>query len=156
MVESDSDGTGHRYGIVVARFNPVVTEALLEGAIRGFLDHGVAEEAIEVHRVPGAWELPPASARLVERGGIDGIVALGCVIRGETPHFDFVAGEASRGLGSLAITASIPVIFGVLTTETLEQALVRAGSQSDDWSDNKGWEAAVAAIEMANLYRTLR
>ena len=150
------DGTGQRYGIVVARFNPMVTEVLLEGAVSAFLRHGVSSEAIEVVRVPGAFELPPAVARLEERGGVDGIVALGCVIRGETPHFDFVAGEAARGLGTLAVEATIPVIFGVLTTETLEQALVRAGTRSDDETDNKGWEAAEAAIEMANLYRTLR
>jgi 6,7-dimethyl-8-ribityllumazine synthase len=149
------DGDDHRYALIVARFNPMVTEELLQGAISGLLEHGVEEGAIEVVRVPGAWELPPAAARVLERGGVDAVIALGCVIRGETPHFEFVAGEAASGLGRLAVESGVPVIFGVLTTDTLEQALRRAGSIGDEASDNKGWEAAIAAIEMVNLYRSL-
>jgi 6,7-dimethyl-8-ribityllumazine synthase len=146
------DGAGRRFALVVSRFNEVVTEALLAGALEGLAAHGVASEAIEVIRVPGAFELPSACARVWERGGMDGIVALGCVIRGDTPHFDFVAGETTRGLGALARAASVPIAFGLLTTDTLEQALARAGNGSD----NKGWEAAVTAVEMTNLYGSLR
>jgi len=136
---------------VVSRFNAVVTDELLGGAVEALRQHGVDEADVEVIRVPGAWELPLACQRVVDRAGVDAIVALGCVIRGETPHFEFVAGEASRGLGAVARAAPIPVVFGVLTTETLEQAMRRAGSGSE----NKGWEAAVAALEMAGLYREL-
>ena len=146
------DGAGRRFAIVVSRFNEVVTEELTAGALEAFTTHGVSPEEIEIVRVPGAFELPGACARVIERGGVDGIVALGCVIRGETPHFDFVAGETTRGLGELARESKLSFGFGLLTTETLEQALVRAGSGSE----NKGWEAALTALEMANLYGTLR
>ncbi len=145
-------GDGLRFALVVARFNDLITERLLEGATDALTRHGVAPGDIQVVRVPGAWELPAATARILERGGVDGVVALGCVIRGATPHFDYVAGEAAGGLGALSRTATVPVIFGVLTTDTLEQALERAGSKGG----NKGWEAAVSAVEMANLFRELR
>lgn len=138
--------------IVVARFHSVVTDSLLAGALEALVTHGLSPDRIEVVRVPGAFELPGATARLLERGGIDGIIALGCVIRGETPHFDFVAGEATRGLGELALRGPVPIAFGLLTTETLEQALRRAGGKTE----NKGWDAALAALEMANLYRALQ
>jgi 6,7-dimethyl-8-ribityllumazine synthase len=150
------DGTGRRFALVVSRFNETVTDQLLEGAVRTLTEHGVAEEALEVIRVPGAWELPGATARVLERGSVDGVVALGCVVRGETPHFDYIAGEASRGLGDLSVRAEVPVTFGVLTTDTLEQALVRAGGRRGDPSSHKGREAALTLLEMANLYRTLR
>lgn len=155
-IRGSLDGAGHRHAIVVARFNPMVTEELLGGAIECLAKHGVSPADVEVVRVPGAWELPPAASRILERGGVDAVIALGCVIRGETPHFEFVAGEAARGLGSLAVRSQVPVIFGVLTTDTLEQALRRAGSIGDTATDNKGWEAAISAIEMVNLYRALR
>lgn len=145
------DGAGRRFALVVSRFNQVVTDELVSGAIEALSQHGVALDDIEVIRVPGAWELAATCARVVERGGVDGIVALGCVIRGETPHFEYVAGEASRGLGAVARSASIPVVFGVLTTDTLEQALSRAGGRET----NKGWEAALVAIEMAGVYGRL-
>ncbi|MEX0843068.1 MAG: 6,7-dimethyl-8-ribityllumazine synthase [Gemmatimonadota bacterium] len=146
------DGTGMRFALVVSRFNHLVTDQLLAGAVDCLARHGVEEDAIEVVRVPGAWELPGAVARLLERGDLDGVVALGCVIRGATPHFDYVAGEAAGGLGALNRSASIPIGFGVLTTDTLEQGLERAGSKAG----NKGWDAAVATLEMAALYRKLR
>jgi 6,7-dimethyl-8-ribityllumazine synthase len=154
--QGERDGTGRRFAVLVSRFNDGVTRLLEEGAVAAFRAHGVADEAIEVIRVPGAFELPAVAARVVDRGGVDGIVALGCVIRGETPHFDYVAGEAARGLAELARTAPVPVVFGVLTTETLEQALVRAGARSDDPAANKGWEGAEVALEMAHLYEALR
>lgn len=136
---------------MASRFNSVVTDELVGGALEALREHGVADADVQVIRVPGAWELPGACQRVVERGGSDAVVALGCVIRGETPHFEYVAGEASRGLGAVARSASVPVVFGVLTTDTLEQAMRRAGSREE----NKGWEVALAALEMAGLYREL-
>ncbi len=157
--EGALNGEGLRFSLVLSRFNPLVTEELLEGAIAALVEHGAAREHLEVVRVPGAFELPGACARLLDRGGTDGIVALGCVIRGETPHFEFVAGEAARGIGALAVQGAtgvnggppVPVIFGVLTTDDLEQAMRRAGGGKE----NKGREAALAALEMARLYRAL-
>jgi 6,7-dimethyl-8-ribityllumazine synthase len=141
-------GEGLKVSVVVARFNEDVTGQLLEEALAALREKGVKEEGVEVIHVPGAFELPGTCARLVARGGIDGIIALGCVIRGETPHFDFVAGEAARGLATLSIEATIPVVFGVLTTETLEQAMLRAGGGER----NAGRDAAHAVLEMADVY----
>lgn len=145
-------GAGLRFALVVSRFNDLITERLLEGAVDALTRHGVEPSGLQVIRVPGAWELPGAVARVLERGEVDGVLTLGCVIRGATPHFDFVAGEAVGGLGALARTGSVPVVLGVLTTDTLEQALERAGSKGG----NKGWEAAISALEMANLYKDLQ
>jgi 6,7-dimethyl-8-ribityllumazine synthase len=145
------NGEGLRFALVVARFNELITEQLLEGAVDCLVRHGVTREDLEIIRVPGAWELPAACTRLVDRGEVDGIVALGCVIRGATPHFDYVAGEAASGLGALNRSGRIPVGFGVLTTDTLEQALERAGTKSG----NKGWEAAEATLEVATLFREM-
>jgi 6,7-dimethyl-8-ribityllumazine synthase len=144
-------GTGKRFALLVARFNGTITEQLLQGARDCLVRHGVADEDIDVYRVPGAWELPGLAARLAARGKHDALVALGCVIRGATPHFDHVAGEASRGLGAVARQHAVPVIFGVLTTDTIEQAVERSGTKSG----NKGWDAALSALEMADLYRSL-
>lgn len=145
-------GSGRRFVIVAARFNNGITSRLVAGATAAFRAHGVASEDLELIRVPGAFELPSACKRAIERGGADAVIALGCVIRGETPHFDFVAGAASRGLADLSLQAAVPVVFGVLTTDTLEQALDRAGPGEE----NKGWEAAVSALEMANLFAELQ
>jgi 6,7-dimethyl-8-ribityllumazine synthase len=155
------NGKGLRVALVVARFNAHITELLLEGALDGCLSHGVAPGDLEVIRVPGAFELPGTVARILARGRVDAVVALGCVIRGETAHFDFVAGEAARGLADLSRTATVPVIFGVLTTETEEQAYVRAGvairaADGAPQHSNTGWTSACAALEMATLYRELR
>ncbi len=135
----------------MSRFNEEVTEELLEGARACLRAHGAKEPDVRVYRVPGAWELPQAAARIVEAGGHDALVALGCVIRGETPHFDFISGEATRGLGAVARDAPIPLSFGVLTTDTAEQARERADRSGLD----KGWEAALAALEMLALYRRI-
>lgn len=151
-LEGSPDGEGKRFVVLVSRFNDLVTERLLEGALGCLLQHGVPRDKVDVVRVPGAWELPGAAAAALRRGGCDGVIALGCVIRGETPHFDYVAGEAARGLQALAITEEVPVAFGVLTTDTREQALARAGGDRG----NKGWEAALTALEMADLYGKLR
>ena len=142
---------GVRTALLVARFNQDITDRLLEGARRALLDHGAAASDIEAIRVPGAWELPQAAARAVESGAYDAIVALGCVIRGDTPHFDYVCTEATLGLGAVARSARVPVAFGVLTTDDEAQARARAG----DGTDNKGYEAALAVLEMVTVYRRL-
>ena len=142
---------GLRLAIVVSRFNADITDRLLSGALACLEEHGGVRDDAEVIHVPGAWELPPTAARIVQLGRHDAIVALGCVIRGDTPHFDYVCGEASAGLGAVARSASIPVLFGVLTTDDHAQALSRAR----DGKDNKGYEAALAALEMVVVYRAL-
>lgn len=144
-------GTGRRIALLVSRFNGAITERLVEGARDCLLRHGVADGDIDVVRVPGAWELPATAARVAGLERHDAIIALGCVIRGATPHFDLVAGEASSGLGAVARQQSIPVIFGVLTTDTIEQAVERSGTKAG----NKGWDAALSALEMINLYGSL-
>jgi 6,7-dimethyl-8-ribityllumazine synthase len=145
------DGTGLRIGVALARFNQAVTEQLLAGALRALREHGVADDAIDVATVPGAFELPLCAQRLAVTGRYDAIVCLGAVVRGETPHFDFVAGEAARGIGEVARKHDLPIAFGVLTTDTIEQALARAGGERG----NKGFEAAVTALEMAGLLRAV-
>ncbi len=145
------DGAGRRFAVVVSRYNELVTERLLNGARACLLQHGVAEGDVDVIYVPGAWELPGAALLAAHGGGYAGIVALGCVIRGETPHFDYVAGEASRGLAGVTMETGVPVGFGLLTTEDPDQALARAGGKKG----NKGWEAALSVLEMADLFAKL-
>jgi len=152
------DGTGLRVGIVVSRFNELVTRELLEGAQSCLLEHGVADEAITVAWVPGAWEIPSALSRMARAGQFDAMIALGAVIRGATPHFEYVSGGVATGVANVAIALDLPVAFGVLTTDTLEQALERAGGKAgtaDESTSNKGWEAALTALEMANLFDLL-
>jgi len=145
-------GQGLAIAIVVSRFNELVTRALLAGAQDGLARHGVEPEGVDVAWVPGSFEIPLAARKLAESGRYQAVICLGAVIRGETPHFDQVANQASSGIARAALDTGVPVIFGVLTTETLEQALERAGGKMG----NKGYAAAVAAIEMANLMRGLR
>ena len=142
---------GLRIAIVVSRFNADITDRLLAGALACLEQHGGARDDVEVVHVPGAWELPPTAARIIGLNRHDAIIALGCVIRGDTPHFDYVCTEASAGLGAVARSASIPVLFGVLTTDDQPQALARAG----DGKDNKGYEAAFAALKMVDVYKAL-
>jgi 6,7-dimethyl-8-ribityllumazine synthase len=149
--EGSFDARDLRVGIVASRFNETVSRRLVEGAIDCLRRHGALDERISVTWVPGAFELPGAAGRLARSGDVDAIVCIGCVIRGETPHFDYVAGSAANGIAGLLADADIPVTFGVLTTETTEQAEARAGGKMG----NKGFEAALAAIEMANLYAAL-
>ncbi|MBM4166523.1 MAG: 6,7-dimethyl-8-ribityllumazine synthase [Ignavibacteria bacterium] len=137
------------FGIVLSRFNSLVTEKLLTGAIDCLLRHGVKEKNISVARCPGAFEISQVAARLVASEEFDAIICLGCIVRGETPHFDYVASATTTGIVDLAEDSEIPVVFGVLTTETMEQAFDRAGGKSG----NKGWDAALSAIEMANLFQ---
>jgi len=145
------DGAGLRVGIVVARFNRTVTEQLLAGACEALARHGVADEDVVVVHVPGAFEVPFAARRLAGARGYDVLVCLAAVIRGETPHFDYVAAEVTRGIGRVIADHEIPIAFGVLTTDTIEQALDRAGARHG----NKGYEAAVTALEMARLAQML-
>jgi 6,7-dimethyl-8-ribityllumazine synthase len=137
-----------RFGIVVSRFNELVTGRLLEGAHDCLVRHGVADDAIEVAWVPGAWEIPAALRRMAHSGRFDAVIALGAVIRGATPHFDYVCSGVASGVAAVGAETGVPAIFGVLTTDSLEQAFERAGSKAG----NKGWEAALAAIEMVNLF----
>ena len=132
---------------MVARFNHFVTDRLLEGALDGLRRHGVSDDQIVIVRTPGAFELPLAVKRITDSGKVEAVIALGAVIRGSTPHFDFVAGEAAKGSAQAMMASGVPVIFGVLTTDTIEQAIERAGTKAG----NKGWEAALAAIEMTSL-----
>jgi 6,7-dimethyl-8-ribityllumazine synthase len=151
-IHPELNASGKRFALLVSRFNAEITERLLEGARGCLLRHGADEAKIEVVRVPGAWELPQVAARLVGLGRFDAVVALGCVIRGETSHYDFVAGEASAGLGAVARQSPVPVLFGVLTTDTVAQADARSG----EGGGNKGWETALAALELVALYERLR
>lgn len=146
IVQGELRTSGRRFAIVVSRFNERVTERLLTGALACFEEHGAREGDIAVYSVPGAWELPVV-ARQAAHNGYAAVVAIGCVIRGDTPHFDYVAGGAAQGLAEVAASSGVPVVFGVLTTENLEQALDRAGGKHG----NKGWEAAETALEMADL-----
>ena len=146
------DGTGLRVGVVTARFNSDLTEQMMGSVCRTLVAHGVADEAVDLYRVPGAWELPQACARLARWGGLDAIIAIGVVIRGDTPHFDYISAEASRGLMQVSIDHDVPVIFGVLTTDNRKQAEERADPKRMD----KGREIALASLEMATLFRKTR
>jgi 6,7-dimethyl-8-ribityllumazine synthase len=150
-IEGTLSAAGLRFAIVASRFNALVVEPLIAGATDAIVRTGGDADAIEIVRCPGAWELPQVVARVIARGGVDGIIALGAVIRGSTPHFDYVAGEAAHGLARAAEAGEIPVAFGVLTTDTVEQALDRAGAKSG----NKGFDAAMTAIELAQLFKAL-
>jgi 6,7-dimethyl-8-ribityllumazine synthase len=149
--EGSLEGRGRRFAVAASRFNDVVTSRLVEGALAAFRRHGISDQDVEVAWTPGAFELPLAAKRFVESGGFDAVVCLGAVIRGETAHFDYVASECARGIQEVSLRTGIPCIFGVLTTDTVEQALDRAGGKHG----NKGWDAAQAAIEMAGVLESL-
>ncbi|MEW6457917.1 MAG: 6,7-dimethyl-8-ribityllumazine synthase [Bacillota bacterium] len=144
-------GEGLRFGIVVARFNEFITHKLLSGAQDALIRHGVAENDIEVAWVPGAFEIPLVARRMLARNRYDAVLCLGTVIRGGTPHFEYVASEVAKGVARIGLDTGTPVIFGVITADTIEQAIERAGTKAG----NKGWQAAVSGIEMANLVRSL-
>ena len=151
-MDEDLDSRGLKFAVLCARYNQVVTDKLLAGALDALKRSGAAEADIEIVKVPGAWELTIAAKAVAESQRPDAIVALGAVIRGDTPHFDFVAGQAASGLMAVQLETGIPVAFGVLTTNTMEQAMDRAGGKDGD----KGYDAAITAIEMASLLRRLR
>jgi 6,7-dimethyl-8-ribityllumazine synthase len=144
-------GDGLKFGIVVSRFNEFITSKLLDGALDALRRHGVDDDSIEIAWAPGAFEIPFISKRMVMTKKYDAVIALGAVIRGDTPHFDYVANEVSKGIAKISLDFDIPVIFGVLTTDTVEQAIMRAGTKSG----NKGFDAAVTALEMVNLIKEL-
>lgn len=143
---------GLKYGIVVGRFNEFIGGKLLSGALDALKRHGVEENEIEVAWVPGAFEIPLIAQKMAESGKYDAVITLGAVIRGSTPHFDYVCNEAAKGVAAVALKTGVPTIFGVLTTDSIEQAIERAGTKAG----NKGWEAATTAIEMANLVSQFR
>ena len=152
VLQGDLNGEGLRIGVALARFNQGVTDQLLAGALDALVKDGVADDAIDVAVVPGAFELPLCAQRLAATGRYDALVCLGAVVRGETPHFDFVAGEAARGIAEVARRHDLPIGFGVLTTDTIEQALARTGGDRG----NKGYEAAVTALEMVRVLRVVQ
>lgn len=151
FIEGNFTNADAKYAITVARFNSFVVEALLDGAIDTLKRHGVKEENITVVRVPGAWELPLAAKKLAESKKFDAVIGLGAVIRGGTPHFDFVCNEAAKGLGAVGLDSGLPVVFGVITTDSIEQAIERSGTKAG----NKGSDAALVAIEMVSLLKQL-
>jgi len=144
-------GEGLKFGIVAGRFNEFITNKLYTGALDALQRHGVSEQDIEMAWVPGAFEIPMVARRMVDTGRFDAVICLGAVIRGATPHFDYVAAEVSKGIAKVGLDTGVPVIFGVITADTIEQAIERAGTKAG----NKGWDAAVTAIEMANLTKSL-
>jgi 6,7-dimethyl-8-ribityllumazine synthase len=145
--EGNLIGTGLRIGVVVGRFNEFIGSKLLGGALDAFKRHGMDEDAVDVAWVPGAFEIPLIAQKMAKSGKYDAVITLGAVIRGSTPHFDYVCNEAAKGVSRVMLDTGVPTIFGVLTVDTIEQAIERAGTKAG----NKGWEAAVTAIEMANL-----
>ncbi len=142
---------GFSFGIVASRFNHLLVDRLIEGAIDCLVRHGAEKEKIHIVRVPGSWEIPLAVKELINRKKVDGVIALGVLIRGETPHFDYIANEVSKGLALVSLETGKPVGFGIITADSLEQAIERAGTKQG----NKGWEAALSVIEMVNLFRSL-
>jgi len=149
--EGDLSAAGMRFAIVIARFNSFITDRLLSGCLDALKRSGASLENVELTKVPGSWEMPVVARQLAQQKRFDAIICLGAVIRGDTPHFDYVAGQAASGLAAIAAETGVPVAFGVLTTNTVEQAVDRAGAKSG----NKGFDAAMTAIEMASLLRKL-
>jgi len=151
MIQGDMTAKGLKFGIVAARFNDFITSKLLDGALDALQRHGAADGDIEIVKVPGAYEIPLAAKKLAQSKKYHAVICLGAVIRGATPHFEYISAEVSKGVAAAALEAGLPVIFGVLTTDTIEQAVERAGTKSG----NKGWDAALSAIEMANVMKQL-
>lgn len=148
IIEGNLKGDGKRFALVVSRFNEFISSKLTEGATDALLRHGVSESDIDIIKVPGAYEIPKVAKKMAQRELYDGIICIGAVIRGSTPHFEYIASEVAKGVALVALDVDVPVIFGVLTTDTIEQAIERAGTKAG----NKGFDAAVTAIEMANLF----
>lgn len=151
IIEGELQAKGLKFGIVASRFNEFITSKLLDGAIDALLRHGAKEEDIEVIRVPGSFEIPLVAKKLTLKGAYNAIICLGAIIRGSTPHFEYIAAEVSKGIASASMETGVPIAFGVITSDTIEQAVERAGTKSG----NKGWDAAITAIEMAQLLKKL-
>jgi 6,7-dimethyl-8-ribityllumazine synthase len=149
--EGKLDGAGVRCALVVGRFNNFFTDKLRDGAIDCLVRHGAPVESVSVTYVPGSFEIPPVAARLAKSGQFDAVICLGAIIRGDTPHFEYVAAEAAKGVAHVAMNAPVPVIFGIVTADTLEQAVERSGTKAG----NKGWDAAMSALEMVSLYKAI-
>lgn len=145
------NGKGQKHAIVISRFNELLTGKLLEGALDCLTRHGVAEKDITINWVPGSFEIPYAAQRLALLGKYDAVICLGALIRGDTPHFDYIASEAAKGIARISLDSRLPVIFGIITADTLDQAIERAGTKAG----NKGWDAALSAIEMVDLFRQI-
>ena len=152
LFEGRISAEGFRFGVIVSRFNDFISSKLVEGALDALKRHGARDEMISLIKVPGSFEIPVTAGKIAASGQFDAIICLGAVIRGATPHFDYVAAEVSKGIALVALESKVPVTFGVLTTDNLEQAIERAGSKSG----NKGWDAAVAAMEMVNLFKQIK
>lgn len=151
-LEGKMNAAGKKFGIVASRFNEFITSRLIDGAVDALVRHGADEKAITLAWVPGAFETPAVARKMAASGSYDAVICLGCVIKGDTPHFDFVASEAAKGVAMVGMETGIPVIFGILTTDSIEQAIERAGTKAG----NKGADAALSAIEMVNLYTQLK
>ncbi|MCC3373464.1 6,7-dimethyl-8-ribityllumazine synthase [Cohnella sp. REN36] len=152
VYEGNLVSQGLKYGVVVGRFNEFISSKLLSGALDAFKRHGAEDNEVEIAWVPGAFEIPLIAQKMAESGKYDAVITLGAVIRGSTPHFDYVCNEAAKGVAAVGLKTGVPTIFGVLTVDSIEQAIERAGTKAG----NKGWEAAATAIEMANLTRALK
>ncbi len=151
IIEGEIQAKGLKFGIVVSRFNDFITSRLLDGARDALIRHGADEKDVDVVKVPGSFEIPMVAKRLASKGSYNAIICLGTVIRGATPHFEYVASEVSKGIASASMETGVPIAFGVITSDTIEQAVERAGTKSG----NKGWDAAITAIEMAQLIKKL-
>ena len=151
-IEGKISAQGLKFAIILSRFNSFIGDKLLEGALDAIVRHGGKDDDIHVFRVPGAFEVPQTAKKLVDTGKYDAVICLGAVIRGATPHFEYIAAESAKGVARLSLESTIPVAYGIITTDTIEQAIERAGSKSG----NKGYDAAVTAIEMANLMETMK
>ncbi|MDI6801720.1 MAG: 6,7-dimethyl-8-ribityllumazine synthase [Thermodesulfovibrionales bacterium] len=151
VMEGDLQAKGLKFGIVASRFNDFITTRLLEGALDALIRHGAKEEDIEVVKVPGSFEIPLAAKKMALKGKYDAIICIGTVIRGATPHFDYVAAEVSKGIAAASLDTGVPIAFGIITSDTIEQAVERAGSKAG----NKGWDAAITAIEMAQVLKKI-
>jgi len=151
IIEGELQAKGLRFGIIVSRFNDFITSKLLDGALDALLRHGALEEDINIIRVPGSFEIPMVARKMALKGTYNAIICLGTVIRGATPHFNYIAAEVSKGIASASMETGVPIAFGIITSDTIEQAVERAGTKSG----NKGWDAAITAIEMAQLLKKL-
>lgn len=152
IIEGKLQAQGLKFGIIVSRFNEFITSRLLEGALDALLRHGAKENDIEIVKVPGSFEIPLIAKKLAQSGKFNAIICLGTLIRGATPHFDYIAAEVSKGISMVSLETGLPISFGIITADTIEQAIERAGSKSG----NKGWDAAMAAIEMAKVTEELK
>jgi 6,7-dimethyl-8-ribityllumazine synthase len=151
VIEGQLDAKGFRFGLVISRFNEFISARLLDGCMDCLTRHGAREESVKIFKVPGSFEIPSVAKKLVDSKGYDAVICLGAVIRGETPHFEYVAAEVSKGIAKISQDGGIPVIYGIITADNLEQAIERAGTKAG----NRGWDAALSAIEMVNLYKSI-